>query len=26
VEKLTATYNKKADDHLALKEKDIMKV
>ena len=26
VEKLTATYNKKAEDHLALKEKDIMKV
>ncbi len=26
VEKLTGTYNKKADDLLALKEKDIMKV
>jgi ribosome recycling factor len=26
VEKLTATYNKKADEHLAAKEKDIMKV
>jgi ribosome recycling factor len=26
VEKLTAAYNKKAEEHLAAKEKDIMKV
>jgi len=26
VEKLTATYNKKVEEHIALKEKDIMKV